>query len=338
MSCLRRNKTCIFASIFITFAITGSIIGVVVAQQAREEQQNPGSLLHRASVGSSAVPRSEDDPELSESDRQLLESLEMAREINSITSINEFLSKFSPGTFAAREPGSLGIAGIGITGRVVGTGTQRSNSVIPKPALCMPELQLVPLKQETDPSYIYYPTCTRIMRCGGCCNHQLLSCQPTEWETKNYEVAWMVYNPPDGYKYNGKRIIPLEEHTKCVCDCTIKEKDCTLKQTYKKDQCQCVCNNVDERDKCIKNNNTKIWNSKSCDCVCREEKDCSTGFYFDQNTCRCRQMPLSRGWFPLTKGTDYGFGQTQRPDTAPPVIISLDAGDPKRKPKPDPYT
>ena len=53
---------------------------------------------------------------------------------------------------------------------------------------------------------------------------------------------------------------------------------------------------------------------------------------------RCEQLPLSRSWFSsVTKETGYKFGQTQRPENAPPVIISLpDAGDPRRKPKPDP--
>lgn len=266
------------------FAFLGSILGVVVAQQAKQDQEDPSHLLRRASFGSE--PSSEDYPELSESDMELLQSLEFARKINSMNSINDFLNMVDDVPPSERKSFTTELAGF-LTGRT--TGNQRSNSVQPKPALCMPELQPVPLKQETDPSIFYYPTCTRIMRCGGCCTNELLSCQPTEVEIRNYEAIRTSFDPSEKLKYRGKTIVPLEVHTKCECDCKIKEKDCTLKQTYKKAICQCVCNNVDEREKCIKDNNTKIWNSKTCDCVCREEKECSTGFYFDQNTCRCER-------------------------------------------------
>lgn len=66
--------------------------------------------------------------------------------------------------------------------------TERSNAERPNQALCMPELQTVPLL-ENEPSVIYYPTCTRIKRCGGCCTHSLLSCQPTATEIRNFEVS-----------------------------------------------------------------------------------------------------------------------------------------------------
>lgn len=57
---------------------------------------------------------------------------------------------------------------------------------------------------------------------------------------------------------------------------------------------------------------------------------------YSKMSFRCRQVPLSRTWFPPTQGADYKFGQTQKPDNVPPVIIALDAADPRRKPKEDP--
>lgn len=66
--------------------------------------------------------------------------------------------------------------------------TERSNAERPNQASCMPELQTVPLLENDDPSIIYYPTCTRVKRCGGCCTHPFLSCQPTATETRNFEV------------------------------------------------------------------------------------------------------------------------------------------------------
>lgn len=52
-------------------------------------------------------------------------------------------------------------------------------AVIPKSATCALELVTVPLQILEDKSVFYYPSCTRVERCGGCCSHDLLSCQPT---------------------------------------------------------------------------------------------------------------------------------------------------------------
>lgn len=56
--------------------------------------------------------------------------------------------------------------------------------MVPKPANCMPELKTVPLVPETSTTagVFYFPSCTRVKRCGGCCSHALLSCQPVQTE------------------------------------------------------------------------------------------------------------------------------------------------------------
>lgn len=43
----------------------------------------------------------------------------------------------------------------------------------------------------------------------------------------------------------------VEEHTKCKCDCRIKEHDCKRNQVYVKSQCKCECTNVDDYNKCL---------------------------------------------------------------------------------------
>lgn len=67
---------------------------------------------------------------------------------------------------------------------------ERSAAMNPKPAACIPEMTVVPLVPAggNDPLMIYFPSCTRVMRCGGCCSHKLLECRPTEVETKNFQV------------------------------------------------------------------------------------------------------------------------------------------------------
>lgn len=104
---------------------------------------------------------------------------------------------------------------------------ERSNAIIPVAARCMPELQPVPFAHnETDPSIVYFPSCTRIKQCGGCCDHPLLSCQPTASITKNFQVLVSKVNGNGGLTYSEKQIIVLEEHTRCKCDCRIKPEVC----------------------------------------------------------------------------------------------------------------
>lgn len=45
--------------------------------------------------------------------------------------------------------------------------------------------------------------------------------------------------------------VVVEEHTKCKCDCRIKQKDCKLNQVYIESQCKCECTNVDDHNKCL---------------------------------------------------------------------------------------
>ena len=59
------------------------------------------------------------------------------------------------------------------------------------PAACVPEKTVVPVplpRAEDGRSLSVFPSCTRLERCGGCCSHPLLSCQPTREETVSLQV------------------------------------------------------------------------------------------------------------------------------------------------------
>ncbi|PSN35921.1 hypothetical protein C0J52_07155 [Blattella germanica] len=161
----------------------------------------------------------------------------------------------------------------------------RKGAVVPKPASCKPELVTVPLHNSDDKSVLYYPSCTRVERCGGCCSHDLLSCQPTATELLNYQVIVTKFEGGTKLTFKGKEIVTVEQHTKCKCDCRVKETDCNSLQEYNKAECRCICMNVDEEQKCILENDTKLWDPSECRCACRQTKECSTGYYFDQKTC-----------------------------------------------------
>lgn len=74
---------------------------------------------------------------------------------------------------------------------------ERSRGTIPKPANCLPEMTVVPLKladsnENKDPTIVIFPTCTRIKRCSGCCNNNLVSCQAIEKNTIAFEVCELI--------------------------------------------------------------------------------------------------------------------------------------------------
>jgi PDGF/VEGF domain len=110
----------------------------------------------------------------------------------------------------------------------------------------------VPLRPEddADSSIVYYPSCTRVKQCGGCCSHKLLTCQPIETQTLTFELIKSQYTGGNKLKYIGKEIALIEEHTKCRCDCAVKEQDCKPFQKYNKPQCKCDCTNVEDQAKC----------------------------------------------------------------------------------------
>ncbi|XP_018563835.1 uncharacterized protein LOC108905450 isoform X2 [Anoplophora glabripennis] len=170
----------------------------------------------------------------------------------------------------------------------------RSAAVTPKAAGCTPELKTVSLATTDDPSILYIPQCTKVERCGGCCSHDLLSCQPQEIETLTFKVTKTQYKPDTRkLKYVGKEIVTVEKHNKCKCDCKIKEENCNKYQEYRPSLCRCICTNSDEETKCYKSSK-KLWNSELCACQCREVLQCSTGYYFDQIECKCMPNPKRR--------------------------------------------
>ncbi|KAL1509082.1 hypothetical protein ABEB36_003879 [Hypothenemus hampei] len=173
-------------------------------------------------------------------------------------------------------------------------GTERNGAQFARPAKCIPELQTVRIIESKDPNVFYVPECTRVERCGGCCSHVLLACQPIETETVTFTIMKTEYTGNRRLKYIGKEPVFVERHRKCKCGCKIKAEDCTEYQEYNESECRCVCKNIDEEKKCYSNGYKKLWNPDQCACQCREVVPCSTGFQFDYNECRCIQNLLKR--------------------------------------------
>lgn len=56
---------------------------------------------------------------------------------------------------------------------------------------------------------------------------------------------------------------------------------------YDARECRCFCNDSEET---VCEKPSKVWNSDICSCQCVEELDCTTGYKFDYNTCRCEMF------------------------------------------------
>ncbi|XP_074096972.1 PDGF- and VEGF-related factor 1 isoform X2 [Cotesia typhae] len=241
-------------------------------------------------------------------------SIELAKQMQNFNTIEDFLS-IVKGVPESEKPSF-------VADRM---GVERASAPLARPAACTPALQVVPLTLRVeDPAAIYFPPCTRVKRCGGCCNHRLLSCQPTEVRLVNYEIAVTKYiNFTLAYK--GKELIPVEVHDNCTCKCSITANQCNHKQDYIEDECRCICSNTDDEAKCKNNSHIKIWDSDKCECGCREIEPCHEGLYFDKNTCRCQLKPRSRD-------TYYTWEANEKKVT-PPIFADIM---PRRKHKDEP--
>lgn len=112
-----------------------------------------------------------------------------------------------------------------------------------------------------------------------------------------------LYTGANKLKYMGKEIKLVERHKQCRCDCKVQPKDCHKMQVYRRSECSCVCGNSDERDKCYENPEIKLWNPEACACQCREIRNCSTGYLFDTNHCKCLPAPIRRRYInPVQEG------------------------------------
>lgn len=179
---------------------------------------------------------------------------------------------------------------------------ERKAVLIPKSAGCTVELQTISLKDTDDRSYYYYPSCTKVNRCVGCCAHDLLACQPTKKEELHFQVMVQRYNIEGKFEFSEIKHVKVEQHLKCNCDCRVKEQHCNNLQKYIPNECRCVCNNEEDRDKCSEEH-LKLWDPATCTCQCAKIEECTSGYGFDYNTCRCEALRMK------TKINNYDFNK-----------------------------
>jgi len=175
-------------------------------------------------------------------------------------------------------------------------GVEIMATMIATPDVCEPRPSTVAIPPDSDPRVIYWPTCTKVDRCGGCCGLDLLECAPTAVETIYVQVMKqrMSANDSSRYDYLGNVNIPLEKHLSCDCHCRTKATDCNAAtQDYDEESCSCRCRNSQEATSCP---SPKRWDDKYCRCVCPVLVNCLDDEYFDFNSCSCiRGAPMAAG-------------------------------------------
>ncbi|XP_026812855.1 uncharacterized protein LOC113553629 [Rhopalosiphum maidis] len=215
--------------------------------------------------------------------------LNVIMELNQVSNVSELFTKFMPDT--NMDEAQRRFITTGFQSRTT-LNLERKAAFIPKPATCTIESQTISLKDTDDRSLYYFPSCTRVDRCGGCCSHDLLACQPTKIETLHFEVLVSQYNGAGKLEFKGRKTVSIDRHLKCKCECIVKEENCSPLQMYNRKECRCKCSNEDDEDKCNDEHDLKQWNSATCKCECREIKECTSGYGFDNYTCGCEPLRI----------------------------------------------
>ncbi|XP_052796136.1 uncharacterized protein LOC128228708 [Mya arenaria] len=169
---------------------------------------------------------------------------------------------------------------------------------------CNPREMTIALPRHPDPSITVWPTCTRAMRCGGCCTSDVFSCEPTATEERFMRVFDTKLPYPGAHRFTflGVRVVTVIEHTQCDAQCKTKPHECHKFQVYEARKCRCVCR--PERMRLVGTcSGQQIWDESECDCICpnRNTASCPEPSYFSTTTCRCTLKTGVTGEIDLEK-------------------------------------
>ncbi|RWS30020.1 vascular endothelial growth factor A-like protein [Leptotrombidium deliense] len=162
--------------------------------------------------------------------------------------------------------------------------------MITDPAGCTPEMKTVQLNPVKAESELYFPWCVKLPRCSGCCPSRRLECVATKVTKVDITGVKLQYSPISRkFKFKGLKVFKMDKHEQCSCQCIQKPADCTSTQVYRPEECRCVCRDMQNVIKCLQNHE-KIWDRNICACKCKATLKCSTGFFFNDETCRCESI------------------------------------------------
>ncbi|KAK6173335.1 hypothetical protein SNE40_016806 [Patella caerulea] len=158
--------------------------------------------------------------------------------------------------------------------------------VLAAPDECSPRPMAVeiPRAPGDTANTIYWPECTRVMRCGGCCPSAKLACVADEVENTVLHVLKAIAREEGSLHLDwvGPLAVNISIHRSCRLQCRLTPVDCKHNQMFIPDECSCVC-----RHQYICNNPRQRWNGDSCRCICPGSRNCGRNTIYDENQCRC---------------------------------------------------
>lgn len=190
---------------------------------------------------------------------------------------------------------------------------------------CSPRYQCVVIPRYTDPNVIYYPPCTRVLRCGGCAPSEVLTCAPKQTSVKHVVVfkSTIPYPGSPSTDYEGLQLVNITQHDSCEPTCTVKPYHCNPLQSFIARECRCMCTNRGSV-RCAPN---QVWDEDTCSCKCAQTIDNCPGFSrFSDSTCGCE---LRQGVSGMTDEEIRNLLElaaqvtTQAPTTAAPTLPPL---------------
>uniref|UniRef100_A0A0B7B9G0 Platelet-derived growth factor (PDGF) family profile domain-containing protein n=1 Tax=Arion vulgaris TaxID=1028688 RepID=A0A0B7B9G0_9EUPU len=161
---------------------------------------------------------------------------------------------------------------------------------IAQPDECSPRDTTVRLTFENShPNWVYFPRCTQIERCGGCCASTNLECVPSYIERVTYKVlkAEVPFPGSPLLEWKGEfSSVILERHMSCRVQCTLTSIKCGPKKEFLNRQCECKCRNY------LRCQPPLVWDPEHCECKCAEVLTCCKqgelcGLVFNKDTCEC---------------------------------------------------
>lgn len=208
--------------------------------------------------------------------------LSFLSQLSNYSNVNDILTRFG-----REDPVALHIRQGGVPFTATTSRGRNPGAKSAEIAGCEPQKMAVAFEKPSEPSVIYFPFCTRIERCGGCCPHDLFECSPTSSEKVAFQVTKLRYmGPGDGsLQYEGEITMDIDKHLSCDCQCRVKESDCRSNQIYLPNECRCECKNHEEAAKCVGMN--KYWSPELCRCMCVQIPLCSSGSKINPETCLC---------------------------------------------------
>ncbi|GFO39055.1 platelet-derived growth factor subunit a [Plakobranchus ocellatus] len=177
------------------------------------------------------------------------------------------------------------------------------------PDQCSPRPTTVDLGVKSEnPRVVYFPTCAKVPRCGGCCTSPHVSCVPDQIETLNLNVIKAVVPYPDAVylMFSSFKEIPVESHVRCRLHCSLSPDACGPKKIFQPERCGCKCA---ESKRCRGNT---VWDEETCSCQCANKQVCCCGMVFNSDKCECevasdRQVSSAKGPGALSRDqvSDY---------------------------------